>query len=407
MAQPDPSPDRLLRAVDRAAFVVALGQRLRRAGMPVTLTAFGACTDALALSPPSEVSALYWLTRLTLVSHAHDLRTFDAVFDAVFREAALPVTGQAAAPAVDAGSDDALASVSARPSAEGTEQGLPWHTLPRITGAGDGSAEGDTVPELLPSAVEAVADTPFEDLDEDQMALVGAWLEGAWPRWPTRRSRRRRVHASGRRVALRETIAASRRTGWEAIELSRTRPVRRPRRVTVVVDVSQSMAPYAMAYLHLMRALARTGRSETFAFSTSLTRVTPALRQHSARVAMAQATEQVTDRYGGTHLASCLRELLRSRHGNGLRGGILVIASDGWDSEDPERLATVLRQLRRRVHRVVWLNPRAASPGFEPLVGSMAAALPFCDAFLPAHSVRATAEALDSVLATGGFSSRG
>ena len=80
------------------------------------------------------------------------------------------------------------------------------------------------------------------------------------------------------------------------------------------------------------------------------------------------------------------RELLASRHGNALRGGVLVIASDGWDSDDPERLAAVMARIRLRAHRVVWLNPRAAAPGFEPLVGSMAAALPLCDAFLPAHT---------------------
>ena len=80
------------------------------------------------------------------------------------------------------------------------------------------------MPELLPSAVESVADTPFEDLDERQLALVGAWLEGAWQRWPSRRSRRRRVHPSGRRVALRATIAASRRTAWEPVELAAPAP---------------------------------------------------------------------------------------------------------------------------------------------------------------------------------------
>jgi len=36
---------------------------------------------------------------------------------------------------------------------------------------------------------------------------------------------------------------------------------------------------------------------------------------------------------------------------------------------------------------VVWLNPRAARTDFEPLAGSMAAALPYCDLFLPAHSL--------------------
>ena len=95
----------------------------------------------------------------------------------------------------------------------------------------------------------------------------------------------------------------------------------------------------------------------------------------------------MVDRFGGTHLARCLAELLRSRHGNVVRGGVLVIASDGWDSDPPEELAAAMAKAQRRARAVVWLNPRAAATGFEPLVGSMAAALPYCDAFLPAHTL--------------------
>jgi uncharacterized protein with von Willebrand factor type A (vWA) domain len=148
-----------------------------------------------------------------------------------------------------------------------------------------------------------------------------------------------------------------------------------------------------------MRVLARSGRAETFAFSTHLTRLTPSLRHRSAPLAMRLATEQVVDRYGGTRLATSLSSLVSSRHGNALRGGVLVVASDGWDSDDPEQLARVLARISLRAHRVVWLNPRAAAPGFQPLVGSMAAALPFCDDFVPANTVRAIGAALDAILA--------
>ena len=64
-----------------------------------------------------------------------------------------------------------------------------------------------------------------------------------------------------------------------------------------------------------------------------------------------------------------MRELLASRHGSAVRGGVLVIASDGWDSDDPAELAAVMARAARRARRVVWLNPRAAAAGFEPLVG--------------------------------------
>ena len=99
------------------------------------------------------------------------------------------------------------------------------------------------------------------------------------------------------------------------------------------------MQAYSTAYLHLMRAFARTGRAETFAFSTSLTRLTPVLVHRSAGTALALAEERVVDRFGGTHLAATLQTCSRSRHGSTLRGGVLVIASDGWDSDEPEELA--------------------------------------------------------------------
>jgi len=260
------------------------------------------------------------------------------------------------------------------------------------------------LPELLPSAVARIADTPLDELDGRELAVLGRWLERSAHEWPTRRSRRLGVGATGSRIALRATMAASRRTGGEAFALRRLEAVRRPLPVTLLCDVSQSMQSHSTAYLHLMRAFARSRQAETFAFSTSLTRLTPALRQASPTAAIALASAQVVDRYGGTHLAGCLKELLASRHAHGIRGGVLVIASDGWDSDPPALLTATMARASRRARRVVWLNPRAAVPGFQPLVGSMAAALPYCDAFLPAHTLRG----LDDVLAaiSGGLSSR-
>jgi uncharacterized protein with von Willebrand factor type A (vWA) domain len=388
----------LLRGVDRAAFAVALAQRLRSAGVSVSLTAMAAFSDALALAPPDRVRPLYWLARLTLVDRQQDLAVFDRVFEAAFGDTVLAVDPHARRGSEpDQAGGDALRPVPAGASgSDGGEAGLPWHTLPRIS-ADDEPADARTLPEPLPSAIARLADTPFDELDVGELETVGRWLERSAPRWPVRRSRRLEVQPTGHRVALRETIAASRRTGWEPMELQHYHRVQRPLTVTLLVDVSQSMQSYATAYLHLMRAFARTRHAETFAFSTSLTRLTPALMQRSAAAAVARAGELVVDRYGGTHLAGCLRELLVSRHGNLLRGGVLVIASDGWDSGEPRALASVMVRASRRARRVVWLNPRAAAAGFEPLVGPMAAALPYCDAFLPAHSLRALPEVFDAI----------
>ncbi len=366
--------------------------------MPVTLRSMAAFAEALDTAPPAQLHSLYWLARLTLVNRQDDLVPFDAVFHAVFGDAVLPVDPHARRTGSEPETtEDVLAPVDGDPSGGDLAAALPWHTLPRTSATDDPDDDQRALPELLPSAVARIADTPLDQLEEAEQALLGRWLEELLPHWPTRRSRRQRVRASGRRVALRETIAASRRTGWEPMELQRYHAVRRPLTVTLLCDVSQSMQDHATAYLHLMRAFARTRRAETFAFSTALTRLTPALSHHSAAAAVALASEQATDRFGGTHLASCLRELLTSRHGNAVRGGVLVIASDGWDSDDPADLAAVMMRARRRARRIIWLNPRAGSSGYEPLVGSMAAALPYCDAFLPADTPRALLDVFDAI----------
>jgi uncharacterized protein with von Willebrand factor type A (vWA) domain len=394
-------PDPVLAGVDRAAFVAALAGRLRAVGVPVTLTGMTAFANALEASSPDRVQALYWLARLTLVNQHHDLDAFDRIFDVVFGQAQLvadPHSRRSPDP-VDS-PDDELVAWSGRGNDRDAEGGLPWHTLPSVSAASEESPDGTPLPELLPSAIAPIADTPFDELDEAELALLGRWLDASAPSWPTRRSRRMRVSSSGHRIALRETIAASRRTGWEPMRLQRQRPVLRPLPITMLCDVSQSMQSYAAAYLHLMRAFVGTRRAEAFVFSTSLTRVTPALAHRSARAAIEQATAQVDDRYGGTRLATALHELLASRHGHAVRGGILVIASDGWDSDDPDRLAAVMAKAARRARRVVWLNPRAAAPAFEPRVASMAAALPFCDVFLPAHTLRALPDVFAAISST-------
>jgi uncharacterized protein with von Willebrand factor type A (vWA) domain len=307
------------------------------------------------------------------------------------------------------GGDDTLASTGARNAPDDGGTGLPWLTLPPVVGAADDSDKDALVPQLLPSELVALADRPFEELSAVEMDQLGCWLEAALRQWPTRRSRRFVVHKVGHRIALRPTVARSRRTGWEPIELVRVRPVDKPRRVVMICDVSQSMQAQATAYLHLMRAVANVSDAEVFAFATTLTRLTTVLTHRSAEVAIEQATEKVTDRFGGTRIASNLQLLLGSYHGGAVRGAVVIIGSDGWDSDSPEQLAAAMSRLRRRAYRVIWMNPRAAAPGFEPRVATMAAALPYCDQLLPADTFSSLARVVAEIsrcARTAGTSSR-
>ncbi|WP_017583819.1 vWA domain-containing protein [Nocardiopsis valliformis] len=393
--------------MDRAAFAIGLTERLRAHGVRVDLDAAATLSRALAVAPPSGLDGLYWTLRVCLVRRRCDLAAFDSVFAAVFGDG-VPGDESTSPLAAPRSRADGSPAPDPGPEQEGTVgAGLPWVTLPPASGEPQESAPSTTLPELLPSELEALARAPFDQLSETETAQLGTWLAQLGPRLPRRRVRRRAAGRSGRGVALRPTLARARRTGWEPLELVRTRPVTRPRRVVVLCDVSGSMRAQASAYVHLMRAFALAVETEAFAFGTRLTRLTPLLREGTAEAAVARATGAVDDRFGGTRIAANLRTLLASRHGVAVRGAVVVVASDGWDGDAPEAMTAAMERLRRRAHRVVWANPRAAAPGFEPTVSGMAAALPFCHALLPAHTFAALKDVVEAVARESALSRSG
>lgn len=390
----------LMWGIDRSVLAVALSTRLRRYGVAVDFTAMESFVRAIGAKLPAERDELYWLARVTLVRKHGELAAFDAVFDAVFRPDSIHELDPGArrtsgsAPETPSGSRSRPASNDS----DGDGDGLPWTTLPKVVAGAEDSDSALGVPERRPGELEALADVPFEQLGPTEMVQLGRWLEAAARTWPTRRSRRVRTDPAGRRIALRPTLARARRTGWEAVELVGTKPVERPRRVVMLCDVSQSMQAQAAAYFHLMRGLAlRADAAEVFAFATSLTRLTTVLAHHSAETAVEEAGVRCVDRFGGTRIATNVARLLSSHHGGALRGAVVIIGSDGWDSDSPEQLERAMARLRRRAHRVIWMNPRAAAPDFEPRVAAMAAALPYCDELLPADTFGSLAAVIDEI----------
>ena len=57
------------------------------------------------------------------------------------------------------------------------------------------------------------------------------------------------------------------------------------------------------------------------------------------------------------------------------------------------------RFFRRIAHRIVWAIPRTQSPRYRPEVGGMAAAWPYCDAVVSAHSLDALSDLLAALRA--------
>lgn len=188
------------------------------------------------------------------------------------------------------------------------------------------------------------------------------------------------------------TLRAWLAAGGESAGLRFSRPRSRPRRVVLLVDVSGSMDAYADALLRFAHATARRGHGpvEVFALGTRLTRVTAPMRLRDPDSALAGVHAALPDAGGGTRLGLLLKDFLDQWGQRGLaRGAVVVLLSDGWERGDPALLGAQMARLRRLAHRVVWANPRKAAPGFAPVAGGMAAALPYVDDFVEGHSLAA------------------
>ena len=158
------------------------------------------------------------------------------------------------------------------------------------------------------------------------------------------------------------------------------------------------MEPYTRAFLQFLHAAVGGADAEAFVFATRLTRLTRALRAQQPDLAIERAAALARDWRAARGSARRCGRFNDDYGRRGMaRGAVVVIVSDGWERGDPEVVAEQMRRLRRLAHRIVWVNPRKASPRFEPLVGGMAAALPSVDAFVSGHSLRALEEVAEAI----------
>jgi uncharacterized protein len=277
---------------------------------------------------------------------------------------------------------------------------LPQIGVPHLAGPPD-DLDLEPVPAAW-SEVELLQHKDFAEYTEAELALAHRLLARLAHRGPRRLSRRTKPTRRRRdEHDLRATVRASLRHGGELFERRYREPAWRPRRLVLVVDVSGSMAPYARMLLQYVQAcVAARRRVEAFTFGTRLTRVTRELAGRDPDRALRRASEAVHDWSGGTRIGAALAELNRE-HGRRIgRGAMVVLLSDGWDRGEPEELSLELARLRRCAHRVVWLNPLAADPRYEPLTRGMQAALPHLDRLLPGNSI-ASLEALAELMEEG------
>ncbi|MFF5233816.1 VWA domain-containing protein [Dactylosporangium sp. NPDC000521] len=371
---------------DLAGLVAAFGAALHDAGLPVGPDRGERFARAVTLLAPTTTAELHRCARATLTCHPEQFEILDRVFDAIFR-------GYADDPADFRGDPNATGTATTTRSGGFSSAGPPAES-PSPSQAP--AREVEVPVTTVGSAAERLASRDFATLTPEELATLQDLMRRLAVATPPRRTRRMRSRTFGDAVDLRATLRRARRTGGHPVRLMRREPRLRPRRLVALCDISGSMEPYARAMLQLLYCAAGTSRAEVFTFATRLTRLTKVLARTRPAVALARAGQAAPDWSGGTRIGAALKAFNDGYGRRGMaRGAIVLIVSDGWETGDPAQVGVEMARLSRLAHRIVWVNPRTQSPRYQPLVGGMAAAWPYCDAVVSAHSLTA----LDPLLA--------
>lgn len=329
---------------------------LRRSGV---LVGPGDSLDALRSLSYLDIAdreAVYLGLRTVLVKRVEDYPLFETAFATFF--------------------DGELPALRERPPQSGTSD----------EEQGEGGGQSGYSPQQV--TLEEADLALLDRTDQAEAVRSAFWVAR---RLALRLSRRRRRARRAPRLSMRATVRAAARRGGLVLELLRTRRRTKPANLVLLLDVSGSMEPYSRFLLQFVHAL-QSGlpRTHSFAFATQLSHISGALEEKAYEAAVQRAQATVDGWGGGTRIGACLTQLC-DEWAPALLGPrtAVIILSDGLDTGEPELVGRSLERIARRASRVIWLNPLAGDPRYQPLTRGMVAAMPHLDTLAPGHSMGA------------------
>ena len=252
---------------------------------------------------------------------------------------------------------DSMAPGAPRAAAADTALQVPQDTLLQDTNAADlPRAQGGA------SRTEALHDRSLTQWLPQDLAQLERLAEQISKTMRKRLTRRWHEHSSGRRLDVRRTLRASLRTGGVPVHPAWRTPRRERPKLFILVDVSRSMETHAQLFLRIARAFVGALDARVFVFHTRLAEVTPLLRSDSA--AVQEKVNAVTAGFGGgTRIATSVADFHRVHARAQLtRRSRVWVLSDGFDADEPQRLAEELACVRGRGARIMWFHPSPLPP---------------------------------------------
>ena len=385
--------------VGAAARMSGFVAHLRRHGFTVGPAETELVLSVLAAEEFSDAAAVRLALKTLLSGNREQWARFDELFDAHWFGRGLRVVAPARSGAGVWNRAPRPEIWDKVPLGEETASAMGRAEHPQ--GNGEGHPDGHSTGRLIASRSDALTRTDLRALitphDAAEAERIAERLASAIR---YRLSRRRTPARRGATIDIRRTIRRNLSRGGEPIELRRKHRPERPVKMVVLLDASGSMEVYSRYFLNFVRGLiGRWLHADAFLFHTRLVHIADALRERDPNVAMARLSLMADGFGGGTRIATSLKtfndryakETLDSR-------SVVIVMSDGYDTDLPEALTVELKRLKRRAHRLVWLNPLLGWKGYAPVARAMAVALDYVDCFATAHSLASLA-ALEDELA--------
>lgn len=370
----DPGP-----AARVAGFIAHLRENGLRLGVAEADLAMAALAEIDAIRPDDSRRAL----RAVCTGCKEEAERFDELFDSFWMDMGR-VRQKVVPTAKSPPSDDVHSSREAKGEDAGSAGSA---TAPD---AGDGDAQSDGTGKLIATHQRNLARKDLRELVRpEDIAEAEAVARRIGAALRDRRSRRRIAARKGDRLHFRKTIRQSLATGGEPVRLLRKRRPDRTRKIVALCDVSGSMSVYAQVFLAFLAGLMRADTAaDAYLFHTRLVRITEALRDKDAMRAIGRMSLMADGFGGGSRIGPSLMRFADTYAKRFVDGrSVVLILSDGYDTEAPGMIGEALAKLRKRGCKVIWLNPLKGWTDYAPVAAGMAAALPHLDLFQAANTL--------------------
>ncbi len=366
--------------------LLAFGRVMKDLGLRAGLSQVMDASRSLEFVDIGRREDFYSVLRSNLVSEREQMPLFERVFDCFWK-------GTTASEEPGESEEMVMPSATSR---EGRDEPgeVQEETTEVANGEDDETEEGDPLSLPTYSPQEVLNRKDFSEMGIEESRAISRAILLIASKIATQVSRRKKRSVKGDEIDPRWTMRKNIKYGGDLINLvTRKRRIKKTR-VILLCDVSGSMDCYSRFLIQFMYGLQNElWGVETFVFSTSLTRITHMIRTRDIVNALERISGDVLGWSGGTNIGRSLSTFNREFAPSLVtHRTVVVIISDGWDRGNVALLEQEMVSLKRRCHKVIWLNPLLASKDYQPLCKGMQAVLPHLDYFLSVHNVQSLVE---------------